>query len=138
MVQVAIQDIVDAIGMTGTEDQYYLDLGTGDLLFYSDMAADEDDVQERLDAGDDQLLPLPDLYEINDYATMAAFVDTQDDPVNGELARAIQGRGAFRRFKDEIIRLGVAQAWYAFEAAAHYELAVAWCNENHVAYTEKA
>ena len=49
---------------------------------------------ERLEA--DRYIALPDRFEINDYHMMQVFAYEHDE----RLVSAIQGRGAFRRFKD--------------------------------------
>jgi hypothetical protein len=61
---------------------------------------------------------------------MESFISTLSGTVADRLSRAISGRGAFRRFKDEIIRLGVEKEWYAFEEDTHKRIAIRWCEEN--------
>ena len=39
------------------------------------------------------------------------------------LARALDGRGAFRRFKDEVARMGLSEGWCAFRDDARANLA---------------
>ena len=39
------------------------------------------------------------------------------------LARALDGSGAFRRFKDEVARMGLSQDWYSFRDDARANLA---------------
>ncbi len=40
----------------------------------------------------------------------------------------------FRRFKDTLLRHGIADDWYAYRQRAFEEIAVAWLEENGVAY----
>jgi hypothetical protein len=42
--------------------------------------------------------------------------------VSDELDAALHGRGAFRRFKDAVRRLGIADDWYRFRDAALEEM----------------
>jgi hypothetical protein len=63
------------------------------------------------------------------YEDMADFTDlVSDDRVARRLARAIDGRGAFRRFKDELNEEypHLLQAWYAFSDARAVRRAVEW------------
>ena len=53
-----------------------------------------------------------------------------------ELASAIQGKGAFRRFKDTVIRLGIDQEWYDFQSAEYKRKAARWCEDNGIEYEE--
>ena len=42
----------------------------------------------------------------------------------------------FGRFKDRIQAYGMAEAWYRYRDAALREIAVAWCEEHGIPYTE--
>ena len=53
--------------------------------------------------------------------------------ING-LEMAINGRGAFRRFKDTVNRYGIEDQWYAFRDAGYAAVARRWCEENDVEY----
>jgi hypothetical protein len=44
----------------------------------------------------------------------------------------IRGCGAFRRFKDKIILLGVEDDWYKFKDEALKKIAVEWCETNEI------
>lgn len=102
---------------------------------------DEDDEDE--DGGDDEdprlegMIALPSSYEIDEYSIMKNFAnDLEAEAMSAELSRAIQGTGAFRRFKDTVRRLGIEERWYAYKADALKEIAVAWCEENGIAYVD--
>ena len=53
-----------------------------------------------------------------------------------ELAYAIRGKGAFRRFKQSVRYHGLEQRWYDYLAEAYRELAIRWCAEEGLEYTE--
>lgn len=76
---------------------------------------------------------LPVLLQKKDIS-MKAFADSLQENERERLASALRGRGAFRRFKDTVRRLGRAEEWYAFRDAAHRQLAIDWCEENGVEY----
>lgn len=44
------------------------------------------------------------------------------------------GRGAFRRFKDTVHRVGMAEKWYSFQYEAYKRMAIEWCEENRIEY----
>ena len=52
------------------------------------------------------------------------------------LSSAIQGKGAFRRFKDSVYQMGFNKKWYAFQAEAFKRKAARWCEENDIEYEE--
>jgi hypothetical protein len=62
------------------------------------------------------------------YRDMVAFIDTIDDGDRGNrLGIAIQGRGAFRRFKDVLARWpDQLERWYEFSAERKRGRARAW------------
>ena len=62
------------------------------------------------------------------YRDMELFIDTvEDDHVAGRLARSIQGRGAFRRFKDALADWpDLLHRWYGFTDDRHRGRARAW------------
>jgi hypothetical protein len=59
---------------------------------------------------------------------MELFVASVEDPGRAErLAIAIQGRGAFRRFKDELARRpGELELWHALSEERHRGRARSW------------
>jgi hypothetical protein len=121
----------------------YLHRPTGRIIAVSDealQAAEEgtgaDDVEEFeladargiLEGGDDYLA-LPDRFEIDEYRMMERFATGVADPgAQAELGDALQGRGAFRRFKDAVQRLRLAEEWYSYRERGYEEVARAWCD----------
>ena len=64
---------------------------------------------------------------------MADFADgITDERAGRRLARAIQGKGAFRRFKDELHEEhpDLLPAWYAFRDTRARRRAVQWLADN--------
>ena len=67
---------------------------------------------------------------------MEDFVDTLSSNAHDRLASVIQGKGAFRRFKDLVIKLGIDKQWYDFQADAYKRKAARWCEDNDIEYEE--
>ena len=66
-------------------------------------------------------------FEINEYHIMEKFISSMEDSeAKEELSYAIIGRGAFRRFKDTLIRYDIRQRWFDFQAAAYRDIAIQW------------
>jgi hypothetical protein len=55
-----------------------------------------------------------------------------------ELSAALRGSGAFRRFKDTIHRLRLADEWYAFRDRSYEEVARAWCEAHNITLDTRA
>lgn len=85
----------------------------------------------------ERFLRFPTKYEIHQYRIMEDFID-QLPPgrAQEELACAIRGKGAFRRFKQSVRYHGLEQRWYNYPAKAYRELAIRWCEEEGLEYTE--
>jgi hypothetical protein len=63
-----------------------------------------------------------------DYRDMERFIDTVRDPrLHNRLSYAIQGRGAFRRFKDTLLdHPAERERWFAFSTARERERILEW------------
>jgi hypothetical protein len=94
--------------------------------------ADEDSILEAdaIDRGlGTRYVALPEADSRLGYRDMEAFIETVTDArLQSRLDRAIRGRGAFRRFKDELrdAEADVEQRWYAFKQARLEERAREW------------
>jgi len=51
---------------------------------------------------------------------------------------AIQGSGAFRRFKDAIHTFDVAEEWYKYRAERFKAIAVDWCHDYDLEFIDDA
>jgi Uncharacterised protein family (UPF0158) len=82
--------------------------------------------------------PLPSWVWYQDMADFAGSIT--DERAGRRLARAIQGRGAFRRFKDELHQDHpyLLSAWYAFRDARAQRRAVQWLADNSLIDDEAA
>lgn len=80
---------------------------------------------------------LPTQYEINEYQIIVDFIDTIDnEKLKTELQRLIQGKGAFKRFKDYCFESNIIQDWYKYKEQRYKEIAIDWCNENGLKYKD--
>ena len=133
--KVKISDIIDAIEMTDRDTEYFLDQETGEIVFINDNIMSSAEKEELCDQLDEHgFYRLPSSFDIREYDIMEDFVDRLSGPAHDKLSNAIQGRGAFRRFKDGINDLGLDSQWYVFRDAAFGRKAVQWCEENGIDY----
>lgn len=47
-----------------------------------------------------------------------------------KLLNALNGKGAFRKFKDAVRRLNVEKEWYGFMWEAYMKIVKEWCDVN--------
>jgi len=135
--KVKLSDIIDAIEMTDQYSEYSLNKETGKVEWVSDMAMTQEEQEEVYDRLDEHgFYRLPTSFDIRDYDIMEDFIDTLSGSNHDRLASAIQGKGAFRRFKDAVIRMGIDKQWYDFQADAYKRKAAKWCEDNDTEYEE--
>ena len=152
-VQVKLNDIIEGMEFLTDEGTSYLNTTTGEVVYVTTeelRAAEEEHPLEDFPdwqhdairiAGDiletDHYLQLPDRFEMHEYQIMERFcLSVDDEDMRGDLCDTIRGRGAFRRFKDRMQLYGMAEEWYRYRDAALREIAITWCEEHGIPYTE--
>ena len=143
-VRVSLEKIVEGMDFQSDEVSSYLNRTTGNVVVISDetFSAVEDGESEDPVTGEPldearavldgtDYIPLPDRFEINEYQIMERFAGSISDiAASNQILAAIRGSGAFRRFKDTIHALELAESWYGFRARAYEEIAIDWCKQN--------
>ena len=96
-------------------------------------------ISEKIDNGrKTRYFALPDKFDIHEYSIIERFVyDMPSGRLQDEFERAIDGRGAYRRFKSTLRYYGMEQQWYDFLYEAHREIAIGWCDDNGFEYYEE-
>jgi hypothetical protein len=75
--------------------------------------------------------------DYNEYDIIQDFIGTlMDEDIREKMNEAIQGRGAFRRFKDGIIEHDVDKHWYRYKESKIKELVIEWCKEHDIEIQE--
>ena len=113
MLEVAMED-------SDLSNRYYLNLVSGKVVFFSDdldLSEEDEPLSEEIDESDDYIavdrIPSHEAYQ-----WMVDFVDEMvapsDENAAEKLSIALEGKGAFRRFKDTLYRVDEKwqQAWY--------------------------
>lgn len=149
-VEVSLREVVDMLEFVNQQANGYLNRKTGELFRL------DEDATILSDAEDDDLLPewekemmlkareiddspdwlmLPDAFEINDYGIMERFcLSVENDALREDLLYAIHGRGAFRRFKDAVHRVGRQDDWYRYREQALVGIASDWLEAQGIAF----
>ena len=148
---VSLRDVIDEMEMMSDEATSYINRKTGELITVTDeMFAVAEDPDRAADAppwekdllpkvrevaASEDFLPLPSKFDIHEWSIMERFADSLTDAAaSDELDAALHGRGAFRRFKDAVHRLGIADEWYRFRDAALEEIAIGFLEAHGIAF----
>ena len=148
---VSLRDVIEVMDLSSDEATTYINRKTGEIVTLTDeivaMDEDPDDAAEAAEwqkdllpkarevAASEDFIPLPGKFEIHEWSIMERFARSLPDAaVSDELDAAVHGRGAFRRFKDAVHRLGIADEWYRFREAALEEIAIGFLEANGIAY----
>jgi hypothetical protein len=83
----------------------------------------------------DRYLALPSSYGVHEWRIMDAFCHSiGDEGTRTEFLGSIRGRGAFRYFKDLLLRHGLLDSWFAFRGEALKKIAIEWCEEHEIPF----
>ncbi len=123
-----VEEIATALAdQTDYEHRWLVDPGTGQVAFWtSDTGLDGENPVE-IDELD--LIPIDPLPSYVWYQDMADFADGISDNAAGrQLAQSLQGRGAFRRFKNQVYEHHpeLISAWHALRDVRAQRRAVEW------------
>ena len=118
----------DAFENNAPEVHSYLHLTTGEVLRVVDGVADPQ-MHARISA-DPNYLRIDPVSSREQYRWMERFIPMVDDPeLRGKLAHAIDGKGAFRRFKDVLMTYSAdRERWFAFRSERLRTFMEAWLN----------
>src|SRR5215813_12881936 len=118
----------DAFENNAPEVHSYLHLVTGEVLRVVDGVADPQ-MHARISA-DPNYLRIDPVSSREQYRWMERFIPMVDEPeLRGKLAQAIDGKGAFRRFKDVLMTYAAdRERWFAFRSERLRTFMEAWLN----------
>ncbi len=125
-VPISWDSLEDAFENNAPEVASYLHLETGEVVRFVEGISDPD-LHDRV-ADDPSYMLVDPVPSREQYRWMERFIESvEDDALRGRLAAAIQGRGAFRRFKDVLLDDPVErERWFAFRSARLRSAMEAW------------
>ncbi len=155
-VPVKLTDVVQAVKTQSDQSSCYLDRETGKIELVSDYdfeAAEKGETpvdsagvpwpgaalaRRILDDEGDSFVQLPTTRQISEYRIIKRFCGTVKDRwMADRLFAAINGQGAFRRFRAEIRRLGIDDDWQAYRRLSMRQVASEWCEDHGVEYLDE-
>ena len=116
------------------ENEAYLDRQSGKIYWHSEF----DDNNEELpgDIDDEKYIAIPDKRELDLRKPLVSDFARQFLPDDYDEVRYIfSRRGAYRRFKDLLVRRGAIDQWYDFSNKAEEAALREWCAENAIELT---
>ena len=155
MKPVSLKEIADRLDFLMDEWNYYLNKKTGEIveiqreyLSIAEESEDDDDFGEYQDWEQDAIreavavlenwgdyLELPDKEEVNDYRIMENFCySLEDNKLRNKLCYTIDGKGAFRRFRDAINYHGIESDWNAYKYDTLCGIVREWCEFHKIQY----
>lgn len=128
---VDVEEIATALAdQTDSEHRWLIDGRTGEIAFWtSDTGIDG---ENPVDLDDLDLIPIDPLPPYVWYQDMVDFAEGISDRAAGErLQRSLQGKGAFRRFKNELYQRhpDLISLWHAFRDSRARRRAAEWLRD---------
>jgi hypothetical protein len=136
-----LDELCEAMEDSSYENEYFLDLETGEVLFISDYMDDEEtsELKDRIEEDSDRYERIPKAESHEGYRDMVDFIATVDNERLTELLEvAINGKGAFRRFKDVLLNYPEErEKWFKFKDERMEERAMEWLDDIEVTLSEE-
>ena len=139
--KIDLDELCAAMEDSSYEHEYYLNLETGEILFLSEYLDDEEaaKLKEKIDNDPDSYEKIPKAESHEGYGDMVDFIATVKDKRLVELLEvAINGKGAFRRFKDVLLSYAEErERWFQFRDDRVHEKALEWLGDIDVSLIEE-
>ena len=139
--KIDLDELCSAMADSSCEHEYYLDLETGEILFISDYMDDEEigKLKDQVEEDSDRYERIPEAESHEGYEDMVEFIATVKDERLVELLEvAINGKGAFRRFKDVLLNYPEErESWFQFKDDRMEEKALEWLGDIDVSPIEE-
>ena len=131
--KIDLDELCSAMADSSYEHEYYLDLETGEILFISGYMDDEETgkLKDQVEEESDRYERIPEAESHQGYEDMVEFIATVKDEHLAELLEvAINGKGAFRRFKDVLLNYPEErESWFQFKDDRMEEKALEWLDD---------
>ena len=148
--KVKIDDIIDTVDFDSDMSESYLNTKTIQVCIFTDeelrAAKNNEDLSDSAQwyceavaranhylENQDDYIPLPEKYDFNEYRIIEKFIVSVATSKQSEmLSQSIHGKGAFRRFKTVLEKLGLVDEWYKYRGQKLRGFVEFWCKENKI------
>jgi hypothetical protein len=131
--KIELDELCSAMEDSSYEHEYFLDLKTGEFLLISDYMDDgeAERLRDKIDEEPDRYERIPKAEPHEGYEDMEDFIATvEDEHLAGLLEVSIDGKGAFRRFKDVLTRYPEErERWFRFKDERMEQRASEWLDD---------
>jgi hypothetical protein len=130
--EISWEALEDGFENNAPEVHSYLHLSTGEVLRVVDGVADPA-MHQRI-ASDEDYLRVDPVSSREQYRWMERFIATVTEPdLRGRLVAAIDGKGAFRRFKDVLMAVPAErERWFEFRTERLRACMESWLEAHHI------
>jgi len=139
--KIDLDELYLAMEDSSYEHEYYLDLVTGEILLLTEYMDDDEGkkLREKIDNGLDRYERIPKAESHEGYEDMQDFIATVKNERLWELLEAaINGKGAFRRFKDVLLNYPEErERWFHFKDNRVQARALEWLGDIDVSLIEE-
>ncbi|MFC1849671.1 UPF0158 family protein [candidate division CSSED10-310 bacterium] len=120
-------NLIDAFSSEQEDYKCYLDANTGAVVWKSIEVIERVKKEGQLNP-DDQSVEVPNITSREGYELMMDFIEkVYNQQLKSKLMSAVQGKGAFRRFKEVLTKFPHEQEkWYLYQDAAHTKILFEW------------
>lgn len=145
-------DILESVAkaLEHARDGAFVNPSTGAVVTAREVDAVSDSVDRELEADEYEEACEKALDELLDgcvevltdyvpaYRAMEDFIGSfEEGEVSARLRKAVDGRGAFKRFDEAVKDLGLREEWRSFRKGAFLRYAREWCDANGIPYRGK-
>ena len=111
------------------ENEAYLDRQSGKIYWHSKFGDNDEELPDDID--NEKYISIPDKRELDLGKPLALDFAREFLPDDYDKVHHIfSGRGAYRRYKDLLVRRGALERWYDFSNKAEEAALREWCVEN--------
>jgi len=142
-VKVKLDDLLEAYEFGGAEIDSYIDSKTNKVITHIDEAYDGDPeetkLKKKIEKYPNRFIPIPKRESRDEYEWMMEFTESLDDEnLREKLEIALDGKGAFRRFKNVLLNYQEKRKeWFKFRNKKMKQDILEWCKENEIEYEEE-
>ena len=142
-VKISLSDLINVFASASQEERQYLDTETGEIIrIFNEALGGIDDIklEEKIEAGFNvRYFAIPGQDSHEGYRDMADFTRTMKDKnFQEKLEIALDGSGAFRRFKNVLYNYPQErERWFAFKNERIKERVLEWLHANALELVEQ-
>jgi len=142
-IKAGLDDLLEAYELGSSEIDFYIDTKTNEVVHYMDEAYDgmpeETRLKKKIEKYPNRFIPIPKRESRDEYEWMVEFTESlNDENLKEKLEIALDGKGAFRRFKNVLLNYQEKrEEWFKFRNKKMKQDILEWCKENEIKYEEE-